>query len=306
MNFTVTILGSGAALPTQNRVPSSQYINCNNRHFLIDCAEGTQLQLRKFKIHFQKISHIFISHLHGDHYFGLVGLLSSMNLLGREKDITIYGPPELQDLLVRQLTPGESKLSYDINFHSINFKEKNKIFEDEVVEVHSFPLKHKIPTCGFLIKEKPKLFKINKEKIKDKKLKIEHFRDLQNGLNIKLDSGEVCRYQDFTLPPSPEMSYAYCSDTKKNNKISEYIMGATALYHEATFLIKDKARAKSTLHSTTEDAAQIAVLAKVKKLIVGHISSRYTSDEVHQEEVQCIFENAEVAYDGMIIDLSKI
>ncbi len=306
MNFTVTILGSGAALPTQNRVPSSQYINCNNRHFLIDCAEGTQLQLRKFKIHFQKISHIFISHLHGDHYFGLVGLLSSMNLLGREKDITIYGPPELQDLLVRQLTPGESKLSYDINFHSLNFKEKNKIFEDEVVEVYSFPLKHKIPTCGFLIKEKPKLLKINKEKIKGKKIKIEHFRDLQNGLDIKLDSGEVCRYQDFTLPPSPEMSYAYCSDTKKNNKISEYITGATALYHEATFLIKDKGRAKSTLHSTTEDAAQIAVLAKVKKLIVGHISSRYTSDEVHQEEVQCIFENAEVAYDGMIIDLSKI
>ena len=306
MNFTVTILGSGAALPTQNRVPSSQYINCNNRHFLIDCAEGTQLQLRKFKIHFQKISHIFISHLHGDHYFGLVGLLSSMNLLGREKDITIYGPPELQDLLVRQLTPGESKLSYDINFHSLNFKEKNKIFEDEVVEVYSFPLKHKIPTSGFLIKEKPKLLKINKEKIKGKKIKIEHFRDLQNGLDIKLDSGEVCRYQDFTLPPSPEMSYAYCSDTKKNNKISEYITGATALYHEATFLIKDKGRAKSTLHSTTEDAAQIAVLAKVKKLIVGHISTRYTSDEVHQEEVQCIFENAEVAYDGMIIDLSKI
>jgi len=306
VNFTVTILGSGAALPTQNRVPSSQYVNCNNRHFLIDCAEGTQLQLRKYKIHFQKISHIFISHLHGDHYFGLVGLLSSMNLLGRDKDITIYGPPELNTIIVQQLTLGGSRLSFEINFHALNFKDKVKILEDDVLEVYSFPLKHKIPTCGFLIKEKPKLLKINKEKIKDNKIKIEHFRNLQNGLDIELENGEICRYQDFTLPPLPEMSYAYCSDTKISNKIPDFIMEATVLYHEATFLIKEKDRAKATLHSTTEDAAKTALLAKVKKLYVGHISSRYTSDEKHQEEIQRIFENAEVAYDGLNIDLSKI
>ena len=165
MNFTITILGSGAALPTLNRMPSSQYINCNNRHFLIDCAEGTQVQLRKYKVHFQKISHIFISHLHGDHYFGLVGLLSSMSLLGREKEMHLFGPPELEEIITTQLQYGGSRLSFNINFHSLRFDVKEKIHEDDVLEVFSFPLKHKVPTCGFLINEKPKLLKIDAEKL---------------------------------------------------------------------------------------------------------------------------------------------
>lgn len=305
MNFTVTILGSGAALPTLNRMPSSQYINCNNRHFLIDCAEGTQVQLRKYKVHFQKISHIFISHLHGDHYFGLVGLLSSMSLLGREKEMHLFGPPELEEIITTQLQYGGSRLSFNINFHSLRFDVKEKIHEDDVLEVFSFPLKHKVPTCGFLINEKPKLLKIDAEKLKDKNIEVEHYKVLQNGQDVKLENGRTYRYLDYTFPPHPPMSYAYCSDTKKDLNVPEFIKDCTVLYHEATFLKKDKSIANSTMHSTTIDAANIASLANVKSLYVGHLSSRYRSDEQHLSELKEIFKNSSVAYDGLIIDLSK-
>lgn len=305
MNFTVTILGSGAALPTLNRMPSSQYINCNNRHFLIDCAEGTQVQLRKYKVHFQKISHIFISHLHGDHYFGLVGLLSSMSLLGREKEMHLFGPPELEEIITTQLQYGGSRLSFNINFHSLRFDVKEKIHEDDVLEVFSFPLKHKVPTCGFLINEKPKLLKIDAEKLKDKNIEVEHYKVFQNGQDVKLENGTTYRYLDYTFPPHPPMSYAYCSDTKKDLNVPEFIKDCTVLYHEATFLKKDKSIANSTMHSTTIDAANIASLANVKSLYVGHLSSRYRSDEQHLSELKEVFKNSSVAYDGLIIDLSK-
>lgn len=306
MNFTVTILGSGAALPTKNRVPSSQYINCNNRHFLIDCAEGTQLQLRKYKIHFQKISHVFISHLHGDHYFGLVGLLSSFNLLGRENPIHIFGPSDLENILLNQLTAGGSSLSFELHFYPLTYEEKVKIHEDDVVEVYSFPLKHKIPTCGFLIREKPKPLKINKKEAEKRAIKMEQYKELQKGQDIVLENGEICLNKELTLDPLPLMSYAYCSDTMKFGKVPDFIKGSTVLYHEATFLKKEKDRARKTLHSTTEDAAEIAIAAGVKKLYVGHISSRYSSDEAHTYELQHIFKNAEVVHDGLVIDLSKI
>lgn len=306
MNFSVTILGSGAALPTKNRMPSAQYVNCNNRHFLIDCAEGTQLQLRKYKINFQKISHVFISHLHGDHYFGLVGLLSTMNLLGREKELTIFGPSELEELINPMLQFGGSRLSFAVYFVRLNMTDEATIYEDKIVEVHSFPMDHKIPTCGFLIKEKSKLLKINPQKITEYDLKIEHFKALQNAQDIILETGEICKYQELTLPRQKALSYAYCSDTKKSLAISKNISGATVLYHEATFLIKDQKRANLTTHSTTKDAAEIAIDAKVQKLVVGHISSRYKTNEEHLKELKQIFSNSEVAEDGMCIDLTKV
>ena len=306
MNFSVTILGSGAALPTKNRMPSAQYVNCNNRHFLIDCAEGTQLQLRKYKINFQKISHVFISHLHGDHYFGLVGLLSTMNLLGREKELTIFGPSELEELINPMLQFGGSRLSFTVFFVRLNMTDEATIYEDEIIEVHSFPMDHKIPTCGFLIKEKPKLLKINPQKITEYDLKIEHFKALQNAQDIILETGEICKYQELTFPRQKALSYAYCSDTKKSLAISKNISGATVLYHEATFLIKDQKRANLTTHSTTKDAAEIAIDAKVQKLVVGHISSRYKTNEEHLKELKQIFSNSEVAEDGMCIDLTKV
>ncbi len=306
MNFYVTILGSGAALPTKNRMPTAQYVNCNNRHFLIDCAEGTQLQLRKFKINFQKISHIFISHLHGDHYFGLVGLLSTMNLLGREKELTIYGPTELEGFIRPMLEFGGSRLGFNVGFVELNMDTKVIVYEDDIVEVHSFPLVHKIPTCGFLIKEKPKPLKINPKKIKEYNLKIEQFKLLQNGKDILLESGEKCKYQELTLPSKEALSYAYCSDTKKSLSISKYVKCATVLYHEATFLIKDQKRANATMHSSTKDAADIAIAAEVKKLVVGHISSRYKTNEVHLSELKELFINSDVVEDGMCIDLTKV
>ena len=306
MNFYVTILGSGAALPTKNRMPTAQYVNCNNRHFLIDCAEGTQLQLRKFKINFQKISHIFISHLHGDHYFGLVGLLSTMNLLGREKELTIYGPTELEGFIRPMLEFGGSRLGFNVSFVELNMDTKVIVYEDDIVEVHSFPLVHKIPTCGFLIKEKPKPLKINPKKIKEYNLKIEQFKSLQNGKDIVLESGEKCKYQELTLPSKEALSYAYCSDTKKSLTISKYVKCATVLYHEATFLIKDQKRANATTHSSTKDAADIAIAAEVKKLVVGHISSRYKTNEEHLSELKELFINSDVVEDGMCIDLTKV
>lgn len=305
MNFSVTILGSGAALPTKNRMPTSQYINCNNRHFLIDCAEGTQVQLRKYKINFQKISHIFISHLHGDHYFGLPGLISTMNLLGREKELMIYGPKELETLITPMLYYGGSRLGFTLTFIPIQPNKKTTIYEDEIVEVSSFPLVHKIPTCGFVIQEKAKLLKINPEKIAPYGLKIEHFKDLQHGKDILLENGKKCSYKDVTLPAQKAMCYAYCSDTKKSIRIVDYIKEATVLYHEATFLIKHQKRANTTTHSSTKDAAEIASKANVGLLIAGHISSRYKTGEDHLNELQSIFANSQVASDGMYIDLAK-
>ncbi len=306
MNFYVTILGSGAALPSKNRMPSAQYVNCNNRHFLIDCAEGTQLQLRKYKINFQKINHIFISHLHGDHYFGLVGLLSTMNLLGREKELFVYGPKELEGFIRPMLEFEGSRLRFNVSFLELNMNVKEIIYEDDIVEVHSFPLIHKIPTCGFLIKEKPKLLKINPKKLKEYDLKIEHFKALQNGNDIVLESGEKCKYQELTLPAKEALSYAYCSDTKKSLSISKYCKCVTVLYHEATFLIKDQKRANATTHSSTKDAADIAIAAEVKKLVVGHISSRYKTNEEHLNELKDLFVNSDVVEDGMCIDLTKV
>jgi ribonuclease Z len=235
----------------------------------------------------------------------LVGLLSSLNLLGREKEIHIYGPFELEEILMKQLHFGGSKLSYLLHFHPLSFKEKEKIFEDDVLEVYSFPLKHKIPTCGFLIQEKPKMLKLDPAQLKNKNIRVEQYKDLQNGKDIELENGEICRYQEVTKPPRAPMSYAYCSDTKKDLRVVDFIKESTVLYHEATFLKKEKSRAKTTMHSTTSDAAEIALLSHVKSLYVGHLSSRYTSDEEHLKELQEVFENSHVAYDGLIVDLFK-
>jgi ribonuclease Z len=228
-----------------------------------------------------------------------------MSLLGREKEMHLFGPPELEEIITTQLQYGGSRLSFNINFHSLRFDVKEKIHEDDVLEVFSFPLKHKVPTCGFLINEKPKLLKIDAEKLKDKNIEVEHYKVLQNGQDVKLENGTTYRYQDFTFPPHPPMSYAYCSDTKKDLNVPEFIKDCTVLYHEATFLKKDKSIANSTMHSTTIDAANIASLANVKSLYVGHLSSRYRSDEQHLSELKEVFKNSSVAYDGLIIDLSK-
>lgn len=298
MNFEVTILGSGAALPTSNRNPTSQYVYCNDRHILIDCGEGTQVQLRKYHVHIQKINHILISHLHGDHFFGLVGLLSSLHLLGRDKGLTIYGPQELEQIIRLQLEVGGAKLGFELNFVALNGKEHRLIFEDKMIEIWAFPLSHRIPTNGFLIKEKPKERKLNAERFEEAGLSLTLIPKLKQGLDVELESGEMIYAEEYTYAAKPSKSYAYCSDTIFDERIVEYIRNVNVLYHEATFLHDKLDRAQQTFHTTAHQAATIAKQAEVGKLLLGHLSARYENGLKHFEEASIVFENVSVVEDG--------
>ena len=304
MNFEVTILGSGAAVPTLRRNPTSQYVVCNDRHILIDCGEGTQMQIRNYGIRFQRLTHILISHLHGDHFFGLVGLLSTMHLMGRDKGITVYGPKELESIIKSQLEIGGAKLDFDLQFVATDPKNSQLIFEDKLIEIHSFPLKHRIPTTGFLIREKAKEFNLNSETIKGSGLKIEHFHLLKKGEDVLDEDGQIFRFKDYTFPPKLSYSYAFCSDTKYDVSIVPYVKDVSVLYHEATFTEKDSERAKATFHSTAAQAADIAKRANVGKLYLGHLSARYESTAAHLSEAAKFFENTEVVEDGMKFTIS--
>ena len=299
MNFEVTILGSGAAVPTLRRNPTSQYVVCNDRHILIDCGEGTQMQIRNYGIRLQRLSHILISHLHGDHFFGLVGLLSTMHLMGRDKGITVYGPKELESIIKSQLEIGGSKLDFDLQFVATDSKNKQVIFEDKLIEIHSFPLKHRVPTTGFLIREKTKEYNLNAEAIEGSGLKIEHFHLLKKGENVTDENGKIFYCKHYTFSPKPPYSYAFCSDTKYDLSIVPYLKDVTVLYHEATFTNKDSERAKATFHSTAAQAADIAHRANVGKLYLGHLSARYESTSLHLSEAAEFFDNTEVVEDGM-------
>lgn len=298
MSFEICILGSGAALPTSLRNPTSQYVQCNDRHILIDCGEGTQVQLRKHHAHIQKISHILISHLHGDHFFGLVGLLSSLHLLGRDKGLTIYGPQELEQIIRLQLEVGGAKLGFELHFVPLNGNEHKLIFEDKLIEIWTFPLRHRIPTNGYLIREKIKERKLNAERFQEAGLSLTLIPKLKQGMDVVLDSGETIYYEEYTYPQKPSKSYAYCSDTIFDERIVEYVRGVDLLYHEATFLNDKLDRAKQTFHSTAEQAATIAKEAGVGKLLLGHLSARYDSGVKHAEEAAVVFENVVVVEDG--------
>jgi ribonuclease Z len=304
VSFEVTILGSGAAIPTQRRNPTSQYIVCNDRHILIDCGEGTQMQIRKYGVKFQRINHILISHLHGDHFFGLVGLISTMHLMGRDKGLSIYGPEELEQILRLQLEVGAAKLDFEINFVKLNGKDSGVIFEDKLIEISYFPLKHRIPTNGFVIREKVKERRLNPLKIEGSGLQFEHMHRLKKGEDILLENGKTLKNTKYTLDPHPSLSYAYCSDTAYAEKIVPYIQGVSLLYHEATFIEKDIERARATFHSTARQAAEIAKKAGVGKLLVGHLSARYDSTSDHLHEAMQVFENSEVVEDGRTYQIS--
>jgi len=303
MSFSVTILGSGAALPTSRRGPSAQYVECNGRHILIDCGEGTQNAIRKYHVHLQKITHILISHLHGDHYFGLVGLLSTMHLLGRDKGITIYGPMELEQIIRLQLEVGGSKLNFSCNFVVLEPKEKELIFEDKMLEIWTFPMKHRIPSNGFQIREKQKERPLDAEKFKEDKLSLTFAPILKQGHDITMNDGTVIYADDYTFPPPPIKSYTYCSDTIYFPEMIKHIQGSTVLYHEATFLHKMIDRAKATFHTTAQQAGEIAKEAGVFKLLLGHLSSRYESAEEHILEAKAAFKNVLAVEDGDVIDI---
>lgn len=304
MLFEVTILGSGAAIPTAKRNPTAQYVLCNDRHLLIDCGEGTQNELRKRKIHFQKIQHILISHLHGDHYFGLVGLLSTLHLLGRDQGITIYGPQELEKIVRLQLEIGGVKLGFQLDFILLNGNENRKVFEDRLIEIWTFPLNHRIPTNGFLIREKTKERSIDGVKFKKDGLSLTCIPLFKKGEDVVLENGKCISYLDYTFDPPVPRSYAYCSDTKYDERIVNYIKGANLLYHEATFLNDKRDRAKVTFHSTASEAAQIATKAEVKALLIGHFSARYETTDEHLKEAQAFFNNTTAVEDGDVFRIT--
>ena len=302
MSFELHILGSGAALPTGKRNASAQYVNCNERHILIDCAEGTQQQLRKFGLKLQKIQLILISHLHGDHFFGLPGLLSTMHLLGRDKRLDIFGPPGLENLIKNMLEAGGHPIQFNLVFHELVPGPSTLIFEDRLIQIEAFALKHRIPTLGYKISEKQKLLNLDKNAISQAGLLIEDLPKLKAGMNIER-AGKVYNYLDYTLPALPSYSYAYCSDTKPALAYLEAIQGCDLLYHEATFTEQHKERAKSTYHSTAQQAAKQAKEANCKHLILGHFSSRYDDTIQHLKEAKTIHDSVLAAEDGLHIVL---
>ncbi len=298
MPFELTILGSSSALPTSDRYPTAQVLNILGRFFLIDCGEGTQIQLRRQKIGFSKIKHILISHLHGDHYFGLIGLISTLNLLGIKTDLHIYSPSELINLLQPQLNSIKGETKVNLIFHPLNFKKPEKIYSDKRVEVFSFPVKHSISTCGFLFKEIKKEANIKKEAIQNYHIPIAKIKDIKAGSNFTTESGEIIQNKKLTTPPPQPRSYAFCTDTAYHEPIIDIIKDVDLLYHEATFPEEMKDFAQKTLHSTATDAAKIAKLANVKKLIIGHFSARYKDVTLFEKEARNIFKNTVAAEDG--------
>ena len=303
MRFEVTILGCGSAVPTLNRSASAQYVNVLERHLLIDCAEGTQLQLRRYKAKFQKIDHIFISHLHGDHFLGLVGLLSTFHLLGRTRPIRIYAPEKLRDIIDLTLHGFNNKLNFEWQLRNLNFKNKELIFEDNLIEVHSFPLKHRIDCCGFLIQEKERERNIKKDKILEHNISLADIPDLKRGADFTANNGDVISNAELTEDPLPARSYAYCSDTMYSDATIVAVRNVDVLYHEATFTSDLASRAKKTYHSTAKQAAEVAAKAEVGKLVVGHYSARYKELDKFEEEISPVFSNYVLAEDGLKIKL---
>ncbi|TNE53197.1 MAG: ribonuclease Z [Bacteroidetes bacterium] len=300
MPFSLTILGSGAALPTSRRNPTAQYLNCNERHILIDCAEGTQVQLRKYGIKFQRISLVLISHLHGDHYFGLIGLLSTMNLLGRTKEIHIFGPEELKGIIELQQKASGHRYAFYIHFHPTKNDGAELIYEDRFIEITSFPLKHRVKTCGFRISEKQKEYTINGELFREDQLSLQAIPFFRRGEDYQDEEGRLFPASKYTFPPKKSASYAYFSDTALNMDNVIHAREADLLYHEATFTQRHAERARATRHATAGQAATFAQAAGVGRLLLGHISSRYADSEEHEQEARAIFENSEVVEDGSV------
>lgn len=289
MAFELTVLGSSSALPTSTKFPSAHVLNVQERFFLIDCGEGTQIQLRKAKIKFGRINHLFISHIHGDHIFGLFGLLSTFSLLGRKTDFHIFSTPDIQSIIDFYLKHFAHDNTFNIIVHELKHRKLNKIFEDKIVEVHAFPLKHRIPAFGFLFLEKPRLLNLRKDNIEKYNLSVQQIIKIKNGEDIQTTDGQIIPNCELTVPSYKQRSFAYCSDTAMYEKIASYIYGVDLLYHEATFTNNDKKLAKLTGHSTTVQAASIAVKANAQKLLIGHFSSRYKNLDVLVDEARAVF-----------------
>lgn len=303
-SFNVTILGSSSALPTSHRNTTAQLINHAERFFLVDCGEGTQIQLRRFQIRFFRIDNIFISHMHGDHFFGLPGLLNTFNLLGRKKDLHLYAPPILKTFIDAIESFALHHLSYTIVFHPLTFDDKTLIYENKLLRVFSFPVSHKIPTCGFIFEEKKIPRNIIKQAIKKYNISIKEIRNIKDGNDYQLPDGTIVLNDEITIDSPEPRKYAFCTDTRYDEKIIPYIYGVDVLYHEATFQNDMVKHAAETKHSTAGEAGKIAKGAEAKKLLLGHFSSRYKDFNQFVFEAAKIFQNEIVTVeDGMTINI---
>lgn len=301
--FDLHILGCGSALPTQRHLPTSQVINLREKLLMIDCGEGAQLAWRRTHLSPMKLGHIFISHAHGDHVFGLPGLISTMGLLGRTATLHIFGPAELKsflDIILQQFCAG---LEYEVVFTAVDTRKHEVIFEDRSMEVTTLPLHHLVPCCGFLIKEKPTLPHIRREMIDFYEIPNWAINNIKQGADWTMPDGTIVPHTKLTSPPDPVRSYAYCSDTMPVKHLPEWIEGVDTLFHEATFADSDAQRANQVGHSTARQAATIAKEAKVKRLVIGHFSARYDDEQILLKEAQEVFPNTILASEGMLLTL---
>ena len=297
-DFEVTILGNTSSIPVHGRNHTAQVVRFGQECLLLDCGEGTQIQMRKFRVKSSKISHIFISHLHGDHYLGLMGILSSYNLSKRTNQLTIFGPKGLDEIITTQFRWSNTKLTYPLTFIETKTEGLNLLLDHPRLTVHSFPLTHRLPTTGFLIKEKEGLRNLKKEKLQEKKIPLAAIQSLRSGKDYQDEKGNQFLVIDYTLPLLPLRSYAFCSDTRFEPKLAKYLDTPTLLYHESTFMESDSERATVTFHSTAKQAAEIANLLKAKSLLLGHFSSRYLDLEEMLTEAKTVFAQTELSEEG--------
>lgn len=294
----LTILGSSSALPTSERYPSAHVLNVHERLYLVDCGEGTQIQLRKNHLRFGRLDHIFISHLHGDHVFGLYGLLSTFSLMSRVAPLNLFAPGNYRSMLMSHLSDFDIKLGFEINFIPLERKDPVVILDNKHLSVLAFPLQHRIPSYGFLFRQKPPLRNVIKEKIVEYNIPGIRIPSIKNGEDYVATNGDVIKNDELTYPPPEPLSYAYCSDTKYFPRLAQYVKGVTMLYHEATFDEAHRNLAEITGHSTSVDAARVAGEAGARELIIGHFSARYRSADILVEEAKQIFPLTRAAIDG--------
>ncbi len=301
--FELHILGCGSALPTTRHFPTSQIVNVRDKLFMIDCGEGAQLQFRKSHLKFSRLNHIFISHLHGDHCFGLLGLISTLNLLGRTAELHIHSPKGLETLLTPMLDFFNRQMTYKILFHEFDTKEPMQIYEDRSLTVTTIPLRHRMPCCGFLFAEKRCPNHIIREMVDFYQVPVYELNRIKNGADYVTPEGKTVSNNLLTRPSAPSRSYAYCSDTIYLPSIVEQIKGVDLLFHEATFANEDAPRAKETFHTTAAQAAEIARKAEVKKLLIGHFSARYEDENILLQEASAIFPDTQLAKETLCVSV---
>lgn len=301
--FKVHILGCGSALPTLRHFPSIQVVDVRGKQFMVDCGEGAQIQLRRSHIGFAQLSAVFISHLHGDHCFGLIGMISSFGLMGRTMPLHIYAPHVLEPMLQSQIDMFLHDLSYEVVFHAVDTTLQKVIFEDRSLTVETIPLEHRVPCCGYLFREKPTLPHIRPEMIDFYGIPVSQINNIKAGASWTMDDGTVIPSERLTRPANPPHSYAYCSDTRYMPKLHERIKDVDLLYHEATYGVDKADSAAKYYHSTAAEAAQVARDAHVKQLVIGHYSARYDDEKVLLDEATQIFPNTILSREGMTIEL---